>query len=385
MCFASAMAAAALLTACSIADDYMLGKDNTPRPKALQDVQSKVTFDALWSASTGRANKSAAYLKLKPVIDGQYVYVASTNGTIQAINKKTGQVAWSTVLSSGINSGPSLKQGVLAVGTNASSVVLLQQRDGHKLWEANVSSDVLSKPLIHDHRVLVKTIDGNLFALDQHSGTKQWVSEHGAPSLILKASASPVMMDNLILVGFSDGKLDAIDSQTGHQVWQRSIAYANGSSDVERLVDIDADPKVSGDVVYLASYQGYIGALSVATGQFVWNKPASIYKNLAMDDTTLYATDSHDVLWAFNRQDGQVKWKQVSLKARGLTEPVFLGRYLLVGDKTGLLHVVSRHDGALIGRYTLNGGVDIAPAVAGEDVYVMTTNGQLHHLKVKHA
>ncbi len=109
-----------------------------------------------------------------------------------------------------------------------------------------------------------------------------WVSEHGSPSLILKASSSPVAMDHLVLVGFSDGKLDAVNTESGHQVWQKSIAYANGSSDVERLVDIDADPIVSGDMVYLASYQGYVGALSITNSEFSWTKPASVYKNMVI-------------------------------------------------------------------------------------------------------
>ena len=99
----------------------------------------------------------------------------------------------------------------------------------------------------------------------------------------------------------------------GHQVWQRGIAYANGTSDVERLVDIDSDPIVRGDVVYLASYQGYIGALSMLQGQFIWNKPASIYKNMVIDQHALYAVDDHDVVWAYDLKDGHVLWKQVHI------------------------------------------------------------------------
>ena len=151
---------------------------------------------------------------------------------------------------------------------------------------------------------------------------------------------------------------------------------------MERLVDIDADPIVRGDVVYLASYQGYIGALSLTTGQFIWRKPASVYKNLAIDATTLYATDSDDVLWAFDRQNGQVKWKQLALKARGLTEPTLLGKRLVVGDRTGYLHVLSTQNGALISRRELSGPIDISPAVAGDSVFVMTANGQLSRFSV---
>lgn len=207
-----------------------------------------------------------------------------------------------------------------------------------------------------------------------------WATDHGAPNLILKASSSPVIMDNLILVGFSDGKLDAIDMSSGRGVWQRSIAYASGASDVERLVDIDADPIVRNGIVYLASYQGYIGALALSNGQFIWNKPASTYKNIAIDANTVYMTDSNDILWALDRQTGQVKWKQPSLKARGLTEPVVLGDRLIVGDRTGYLHVISIQTGDLISRTQLSASIDISPAVSGKSVYVMTADGKLNRL-----
>lgn len=371
------------LQACTQLDDYLLGKDNTPRPSTLAPLTAtKLKFIEQWSSQVGKPNKANAYLKLKPSIRDQVIYTANTSGTVQAIQQATGKLLWSIQLNQGVTSGPTVASGYIAVGTDASRIILLAQHDGRELWRSKLSGDALSKPVITHQEVIAKTVDGNLYAFDLKTGKKRWLSEHGAPGLILKASSSPVIMDKLILVGFSDGKLDAIDIESGRVIWQRGIAYASGASDVERLVDIDADPIVRGDSVYLASYQGYVGALSLTNGEFIWRKPASVYKNMAMDATTLYLTDSNDVLWAMDRQNGQVKWKQLSLKARGLTEPVLMGNRLIVGDRTGLLHVLSTQNGELIGRHTLSSPVDIAPAVAGGHVYVMTTDGKLTSLAV---
>lgn len=370
-----------LLQACTQIDNYILGKDNTPKPTALVPITSKASMNVNWSVPIGKATKSSTYLKLKPVIRGNVIYTAAASGMVQAIDKTNGNVLWSTQLE-GIVSGPTVEEGTIAIGTNASHVVLLKQADGSKLWQARVSSDALSKPAIANHKVIVKTIDGNLYAFDLRTGEKIWVVDHGSPSLILKASSSPVIMGQLILVGFSDGKLDAVDINFGHVIWQRSIAYASGSSDVERLVDIDADPIVRAGVVYLASYQGYVGALSLENGQFKWNKPASTYRNMAIDANTLYMTDSDDIVWAFDRENGSVKWKQISLKARGLSEPVLMGNRLVVGDKTGYLHLISTQNGELLSRTQLNGAIDISPSVSGNRVYVMTSNGKLNCISV---
>lgn len=371
-----------LLQACTQIDDYMLGKDNTPKPTPLADLTSKVKLTEKWSVPMGKAGKAGSSLKLRPVIKGSIIYTASANGSVQAFETGSGKLLWSQPLNQSLISGPTIAEGYIAVGTSRSTVVLLRQSDGKELQQFKVSGDALSKPVITGNKVIIKTIDGYLYAFNLKTGEKLWATEHGSPSLILKASSSPVLMGNLALVGFSDGRLDAVEVDSGRVVWQRSIAYASGASDVERLVDIDADPIVRGDIAYLGTYQGYIGALSLSNGQFVWRKSGSVYKNMAMDGQNLYLTDSDDVIWAFDRQNGQVKWKQLALKARGVTEPVILGNRIIVGDKTGYMHVLSTASGELIARQQLSGSIDIPPAIAGNTIYVMTANGKLSRLSV---
>lgn len=373
----------ALLPACAPIDNYVLGKDNTPKPEKLAPIHSKVALTEHWSIPVGSAVTAAnAYLKLKPSIHSQIIYTASTGGMVEAIDKNTAKVIWSKQLPEGVVSGPTVQNGYVILGTNRSSVVALKESDGSEVWKTSVSGDVLSKPVIAGKKVLAKTIDGNLYALELETGKQAWISDHGTPHLILKASASPVILGNIALVGFSDGRLNAVDIESGHTVWERGIAYATGASDVERLVDIDADPLIQNNIAYLGSYQGYVGALSLNDGQFLWQQPASIYKNMVMDNDALYFTDSEDVIWAVNKQNGQIKWKQVSLKARGLTEPVLLGKKLIVGDKTGVLHILARKNGELIGRKQLDAPIVSPPEVTGNQIYVMTTNSKLNYLSV---
>jgi outer membrane protein assembly factor BamB len=139
---------------------------------------------------------------------------------------------------------------------------------------------------------------------------------------------------------------------------------------------------VKDKVAYLASYQGYIGALSLTDGQFIWRKPGSVYKNMVLSSNTLYLTDSNDVVWSLDKRTGHVNWKQTGLKARGLTEPVLIGQDLVVGDKTGYLHFIGSQTGELIGRSQLSGGVTMSPSVIGRNLYVLTDNGMLNQLSV---
>lgn len=376
------LACLGVLPACNKIDDYMLGKDNTPQPSELKPVKARVAMTEKWSAPVGNTKKNDDFLKLRPVIAGNVVYSADHNGYVQAINKATGAQLWTKKLPYAPVSGPTVGEGDLILAADDSSIIALNQGDGSERWKAKVSGEVLAKPVIAHGKVIAKTIDGNLYAFDAHSGDQKWVSPHGAPSLILKASSSPVVMGDKVLVGYSDGKIDAVDLESGHLLWQKSIVYATGSSDIERLVDIDADPVIRGNTAILGSYQGYIGAMSLTDGQMLWNKPVSLYKNMTAQGDTLYLTDSDDVIWAINTSNGQVNWKQVALKARGLTEPVLMGDRLFVGDKTGMMHVLSTRSGEFLARAPMDGAVNVAPLALGNNLYVMTSNGKLSRYTV---
>lgn len=371
-----------LVQGCNKIDDYMLGKDNIPQPKDLKQINQKLTISKNWSSPVGSSHKTLTYLKLKPTIKDGVIYTADAGGMVQALHKKQGSIKWSTQLNHNIVSGPTVSEGVVAVGTSHFELIVLNQADGKELWKSTLSGELLSPPALSHGKIVAKTIDGKVYAFNAADGKPLWNVEHGSPSLVLKASSSPVVVDNLVLIGFADGKLDAMDLDTGRLVWQRSIAYASGASDVERLVDIDADPIIKNNVAYLASYQGYIGALSLDRGEFLWKKPASVYKNILIHANTLYVTDSNDVLWSYDSKSGNVNWKQTALKARGLTEPALVGNNVVVGDKSGYLHFVDLQTGELIARSQLTGGIGAAPIVIGRNLYVLTNNGLLNQLSV---
>lgn len=69
-----ALLACTLIQGCTQVDDYMFGKDNTPKPKDLKPIEAKMKVTQNWSSSVGKAHKKNDYLKIKPVIRGCYLY-----------------------------------------------------------------------------------------------------------------------------------------------------------------------------------------------------------------------------------------------------------------------------------------------------------------------
>jgi len=376
------LTATILIQGCNKVDDYMLGKDNTPKPAELDKIEPKLSLVNQWTTPVGKAQKKIHFLKLKPLIKDNIIYTADHSGLITAINKTNAKKQWSNNIKAKIVSGPAVYKDVLAVTTESSELITLSRMNGNILWKKKLSSIALAKPAIKRGMIFAKTVDGNLYAFNSKDGGKKWTVNHGSPNLILKAGSSPVVLGDIVLAGYSDGKLDAVNIHNGKLLWQRSIGYPSGASDVEKLVDIDADPIIKNNVAYIASYQGYIGALSLKNGKFLWHKPASIYKNMVLSGNTLYYTDSDDIVWAVNANSGSVKWKQDKLKARNVTEPVIMNKRLIVGDKTGLLHVLSTSTGEFLGREHLASAIDVAPVIENNSLFVQTRNGALSHFEL---
>ncbi len=73
-----------------------------------------------------------------------------------------------------------------------------------------------------------------------------------------------------VLCGFDTGKLVAASLSTGETLWQTQVSTPSGRTELERLSDLDAAVKISGNDVYAVGYQGRIAMLGLDAGQ-VWS------------------------------------------------------------------------------------------------------------------
>lgn len=372
------------VNACSVVDDYMLGKDNTPKPQALGKLNSSIRLKNKWSMTAERTTKvQKDFYKLKPFVTGKYVYAANVSGVLEKRERSDGRLVWSKSFDAGISSGPVVKGDYVSVTDLDASVWVLQASDGEVVWHRQVSNQLLAPPVIAKNELVCKTIDGRLYAFSLTSGRLLWRYNHGAPNLILRASSAPLVVGNIVVAGFGDGKLDALDLKSGRTLWKRRVGYANGSSDVERMIDIDATPIVSDNVLYTVSFQGFVSAITLSNGHVLWQHKLSSYKDMALGGRYLYVTDAKSHVWAFNKHNGSVAWRQKELMYRGLSAPVLSQYGVLVTDKLGYLHVLSKRDGHLLGRLQIaKEEIDASPVVAGNHVYVITDKGVLNDVEI---
>ncbi len=362
-----------VLPACS----YFGDTDNAIPPTPLEDIQETVKIQKSWSKDVG-GGTDEEYLKLNPVYSEDRIFVPDSDGQIYALNLESGKTLWrqdtDAYLTGGLDAGESL----VLVGTGEAEVIALSSEDGQPVWRTRVSSEVLAAPRISKGIVVVRTIDGKTFALNATNGEKMWIYDQSVPALSLRGTSAPAINNELAIIGFDEGRLAAIEIQTGKLVWETRIALGSGRSELERMVDIDAEPVIDGGVIFVATFQGRLAALLVDTGSILWTREISSHTGLTVDGDNVYITDDESNVWALDRFTGNSVWKSEKLQAREATAPTAHGNMIVVGDQEGYLHWFDKYTGEIVARKRLSSSRIIAqPIVHADTVYIYATDGTL--------
>lgn len=345
----------------------------------LPSVKSPALVGIKWT--TPALSKQERFTKLIPYVD-KLIYAADPQGKIVALDQNHGKKIWQIDLHRKLSSGPTFINDTLLLTTMDAKVIAIQVPEGKLLWETKVSSQVLAPPLAVSNLVVVHAMDGSVIALNQKNGEIVWQVEQSIPSLTLHFSSKPALKDEKILIGFANGKLLALNT-SGLIEWERAIALAHGRSEIQRMVDISADPVIIGDMVYVINYQGKLAGVNIDSGELVWEREISSYQNIAYDKDTLYITDNQHGLWAIDRYHGTTLWKQTELASRYITGPTVFKNWVVVADRGGYVHFISAKNGHLMDSLAVSGKIYQNPQALKKEILVSRSDGKIIAIHLK--
>ena len=358
----------------ALAGCALFSKENKHPPTELKPVSATLSVRQAWKADVG---KSGPY-SMQPAVAGNTVYAAAKNGNIVALDGSNGHVVWQAKANVDLTSGPGSDGSVTAVA-GEKGVVFAFDNSGKQIWKKEVNGEVLSPPLVGNGLVVVRTTDTRVLGLDAQTGDRRWIYQRSQTPLNLRSSMGMLFAGDGIVMGFPGGKLGVLAPSNGVLRWESTVSYPKGVSEIERLNDVTGVPVVAGRQVCATTFQGRIACLELANGQPQWGKDFSAPNGLTQDDNSLYASDETSTVYAFDRQNGNERWKNDQLKYRPLGAPLAVGRSVVVGDFEGYVHFLSREDGQVIARMKTDGSaITAAPVVAGQTLVVQTRDGDIY-------
>ena len=360
---ALSVALTALLAACA-------SGSKAPKPAELGVNPALLGVRTAWKTQIGKVD-----FPLMVNTAAHAVTLASSDGTVSSLDAQTGASLWRIKLNSQISAGVGSDGNYSAVVTRDNQLVTMAAEG--ELWRVRLSSQVFTAPLVAGERVFVLGADRVVSAFDARSGKKLWANQRPGEALVLRQAGTLLAVNNTLVVGLS-GRLVGLNPLTGNVLWEAPLATPRGTNDIERLVDLVAGVGRESSVVCTRAFQAAVGCVNTNQGNLVWKQPASGSVGLTADDKQVYGVESDGKLIAWRLSNGEVAWSSDRLRYRQLGTPLVLGRSVVMGDSTGLLHFIARTDGTSLTRLSTDGSaIAAAPVVAGATLVAVTRNGSV--------
>ena len=205
-----------------------------------------------------------AGIQSQPAFCGERLIVASNEGRVRALSKKSGRKIWE--YDSGpdaILSSPVIQSCRVYFGTMDEHVVCLSAESGKMIWKRKLEGSVIATGTFagKKERLILGTGKGKLYALSPMTGKTEWVYQTG--NLI---KATPAYDGQRLFFGAWDGCFYALDAETGEEAWKLKMQTPHFSP-------ATCNPKVIDGKVIIVTHDYRTHCLNSGTGERIWSFP----------------------------------------------------------------------------------------------------------------
>ena len=362
MSFGGALLCAALLLVGCSADK--------PQPRPLDSLTPKIVGRTAWSASVNGVD-----FPLAVAVNGGNFTVASSDGTVLALNAVSGQEVWRASAGARIGAGVGSDGRFAAVVTRDGELVTFEH--GQVKWRKPLAVRVMTPPLVAGERIFVIGVDRVVQAFDAVDGRKLWALQRSNDPLALAQGSVLAAFKDTLVVG-QGTRMAGVDPLRGTIRWEAPVGSPRGANEIERLADLVGPAVRVGDVLCARSFQAAVGCVNAQTGALVWTRNVGGIDAVTADNEFVFGADATDRMSAWKFESGDVAWTSDKLQYRHLSAPLSVGKTVVFGDGDGTVHWFARDTGEAQLRLTTDGSpIVAAPVISGTTMLVVTRKGGL--------
>lgn len=351
----------ALLAACS---------SDKPKPTPLEAITPQIAGRLVWRARI----EGAAPGLVVTARDAEFT-VAAADGSVLALQADDGRETWRGNAGARLSAGVGSDGRYAAVVTRDNEVVVLER--GAVKWRSRLASRVSTPPLVAGERVFVMGVDRVVHAFDVLDGRLLWTLQRPGEPLTLSQPGVVAAFKDTLVVG-QGHRLTGLDPLRGTVRWEVALANPRGTNEVERLSDLIGPAVRVGDVVCARSFQVGVGCANAQLSTLLWTRNFGGVQAVGGDADLVVGADASDRITAWRASNGDLAWNNESLRYRGLSGPLVVGRTVIFGDAEGQVHFLDRADGKTLLRLATDGSPVVGvPVRTGNTILVVTRDGGL--------
>jgi outer membrane protein assembly factor BamB len=329
-----------------------------------------------WHSAAG------APIEAPPAIFAGSAYVATTAGSVSAVDTASGADFWSYTIPSGaaIHGAPAVGNGDVVFGADDGNLYRLAAANGAALGVVALDG-VPTDPALVAGTIYVGTDNGTVFALDETTGNQLWSATVGS------AISLPPAVDGaagLLFVGDDAGNVTVLNPTNGAILGQ----IQNGGASVT------VAPAIAGGRLFVGASDGKLRAYNETSRALEWTYATGApIRALATDSTDVYAGNDAATLYKIAASSGGLVFSDDAFGS-ALEGIAHTSNVSIMTSSQGYVTAVKDTvAGGIKYRYKTGAGLDAQPAildgtayVAGEDgnLYAFTTHGQAPEGAIEH-
>lgn len=343
----------------------------------------QASYEKKWSFDNGGP------IDFAPLVAGNQVYWGLRDGSVRSVNSETGAEKW-VHKSKGYKTYPlSVASGVLLAPSGDRKLYALDALNGNVMWKYDAGDLIVGGVSVTNDVVILNTATGFVNVIDLKSGKRKFFVK------VDGLSGPPTVINDKVIVGDNKGFIYEIDVDNRFYPFERAIRWvmlqlwawgARGPLDPPRGLERVGYFKDSNFSSSISSDNKDLFVLSVPlhkcdiNSYVVRDNPRS-----ALDMACAFGSLGR--LHSIDNSELSLNWTYKTDRSRKgaffKEPPLIFNNVVIIGDGSGLLHVVSMETGEQMAQYDLLNPISEPIVYSDGYLYVITDDGVLHSLSVE--
>lgn len=407
-CSAFSAALLVALTACTSASP---APQRSPQPGDWTQFRLNPQHDATLPGNlrvSWRLQTDGGYSS-SPAVAKNAVYIGNNNGSLYALDLRTGGVRWRYHVAAPLMSNPLLWDGSLIVGegnqqwvwgdayhkiivgTKDNALIGLDAASGHPRWRLDLAGTGMPTGAIADGTLIQHNGAGLVTLADPENGAVRYTLDVRSGANM--SAILPLANARFVTSGAFENRVEQRNASNGALIWSRwfsqehwGVADCPYATDGRTLFCDYVAPAAGTSKVYHAGRIAveHAIALSLDDGHVVWDAPLEsgpvpVWNRAAIPliagDTLFIGAANTPYVHAIDTKTGAVRWR---VRAAGPVKSGIAQKDGVVyfGDLKGYLWAVDEHTGKVIGKSNAHTSFNVgSPVIVGRTLVIGSNTG----------
>ena len=313
------------------------------------DAYNATSGSLLWQFNTNTGFKNYSAPLLDPATGLIFFGLVGRDGSgvptpFYALNAQSGSLVWSMIIPGNEFAFPTMGAQTLFMGISnegaTSAILSIDEMSGHINWQYNTSGGVWGAIGLDTSTHALFSIIGNpvdaVVSLNSKTGSQNWL--HTLPSFGPDddPGSGITVANGLVYVDDKNGSVYGLNESTGNQSWSTQIGsdFLGG--------DVSTQAVSANGNLYVGSLDNNLYALNATTGAVLWKTPTGggIDSSPAVANGVVYFASFDHKFYALNATSGTVLWSY-NTGSLAISSPTMVNGWLYCGSTNGKLYAFS--------------------------------------------